>query len=516
MLIAISTGLLTFYYTGALGDVAQRFVYVLRRDLFAHMQVLSLRFHDCQRSGDLIMRLTSDVQSIQDVMANGSILLVTNATLLAGMLALMLWLNWQFTIIALSVAPFLFYTVVRYTYRIKVAARDARRSDGLLSSLIQETLTSIRVVQGLAQEDQQNERFAIQNNTSLEAYLKSVQYQARVAPLVDVLAAVALALVMWYGSMQVLSGNLTTGDLVVFFAYITNLYAPIKALSRLSYGFNKASIAAERITDIMRVDSEVKDIPNARTLDTTIGELEMKHVSFAYESGRTVLEDINLTARPGETIALVGATGAGKSTLVSLILRLYDPTMGAVCLDGVDVRQYRLRSLRDQIGIVLQDSLLFSGSIRENIAFGRPDARDDEILAAARVANAHEFIDRFPKGYSTHVSERGSSLSGGQKQRIAIARAVLRNASILILDEPTSGLDAVAEQAVVEALHNASVGRTTFLIAHRLTTARFADRIIVLEHGRIVEQGTHSQLLSRGGQYGQLHKLQIGELSLSI
>ena len=504
LFIGTGTGLLTYYYTRAVGDVGRRVAFTLRRDLFAHMQRLSLRFHDRQRTGDLITRLTSDIQNIQDVIANGSIILVGNSLLLVGMMAMMFWLDWQFAATALSVAPFLFWTVFRYTRRMKVAARAARTSDGLLASLAQETLASIRIVQGLAQEDRQDERFHVQNLSSLQAYLEGIRYQARVAPLVDVLAALGLTLVMWYGATRVRAGVLTTGDVVVFFAYVTNLYSPMRALSKMSYALSKASIGAERIAEVMRVRHEVSDRNDSEPAPRFEGHIEFRDVAFEYESGRPVLFGVNLDIAPGQKIALVGPSGAGKSTLVSLIPRLYDPTAGSVRIDGRDIRDYRVHSVRDQISLVLQDALLFSGTIRENIAFGRPDASDEEIMAAAITANAHEFIEQFPDGYETLVAERGSTLSGGQKQRIAIARAVLRDAPILILDEPASGLDAVSERAVIEALDRAAAGRTTLTITHRLSTVTFADRIIVLEQGRIVEDRAQADPGARAGRYADL------------
>ncbi len=509
LLIALSTGLLTYAYTRSLGIVGQRFVFDLRCRLFAHMQQLSLRFHDTQRRGDLITRLTSDIQAIQDLVSNGLIVFGSNTFLLIGMLILMFWLNWQFAFVALAVAPLLFWTVFRYTHRIKVAARQARVSTGLLASLAQETLASIRIVQGLAQEEQQNDRFQAQSQSSLRSYLEGVRYQARVAPLVDVFAAVGLALVMWFGATHVIEGHLTTGDMVVFFAYVTNLYSPMKALSRLSYVTSKASVGAERIADIMGVSSEVKDRQGSREVSQLKGEIEFRDVSFEYHSGQSVLSRINLSIAPGEKIAIVGATGAGKSTLISLVPRLYDPSSGTVSIDAEDIRNYSVQSLRAQISLVLQDSLLFSGTIRENIAFGRPDASDKEIVAAAVVANVAEFIDVLPDGYETLVAEAGTTLSGGQKQRIAIARAILRGSPILILDEPTSGLDAASERTVIDALERAARGRTTLLIAHRLTTVRLADRIIVLDKGRIVEEGPHQELLSRRGKYAHLYSLQL-------
>jgi ATP-binding cassette subfamily B protein len=508
LIIAVSTGILTYYYTRILGDVGQRFVFALRRNLFAHLQRLSLRFHDRQRIGDLISRLTSDIDAIQDMIANGSIVFGSNAFLLTGMLILMFWLNWRFAFAALSVTPLLFWTVFRYANRIRVATGKARASTGLLASLAQETLASIRIVQGLAQEEQQDERFRAQSTTSSQAYLEGIRYQAGIWPVVDLLAAIGLAIVMWYGATRVMAGELSTGDVVIFFAYVTNFYSPMRQLARLSYMFNRSCVGAERIAEVMNVRSEVVDRDGARTAPRLKGLIEFRNVLFEYERARPVLSRIELAIVPGEKVAIVGATGAGKSTLVSLVLRLYDPSEGAVCIDGEDIRNYSVQSLREQIGLVLQDSLLFSGTIRENIAFGRPGASEPEIIAAAVTANADDFIQRLPDGYDTVMAERGSTLSGGEKQRIAIARAVLRDAPILILDEPTSSLDAASEQLVMNALERSAAGRTTLIIAHRLTTVRLADRIVVLEDGRIVEEGNRQELLARQGRYWRLYHLQ--------
>jgi ATP-binding cassette, subfamily B, bacterial len=508
LIIALITGLLTYLYTSILGRVGQRVVFGVRRDLFAHMQRLSLRFHDRQRTGDLTTRLTSDIQALQDVISNGTILVGSSTLLLVGMLVLMLWLDWHFALAALSVTPLLFLVTFRYTRRIKLATRKARASTGLIASLAQETLASIRIVQGLAQEDQLDDRFQARNEDQLQAYLESVRYQARIAPLVDGLAALGLAIVMWYGATRVIAGELTTGDVVIFFAYVTSFYGPMKAISRSTNSFSRAGVGLERIAEVLGVRSEVTDRPGARSAPRLRGHIVLQDVSFEYAAGQPVLSHINLKIAPGEKVAIVGATGAGKSTLVSLVPRFYDPSHGTVCMDGRDIRSYTLQSLREQISLVLQESLLFSGSILENIVFGAPGATDEKIVAAAIAAHADEFIQRLPDGYQTVISERGTTLSAGQRQRIAIARAILRDASILILDEPTSGLDASAECIVMEALEGVVAGRTTLIIAHRLTTVRLADRIIVLDQGQIVEEGTEAQLLACNGWYARLYRLQ--------
>jgi len=508
LLLAVITGLLTYYFTRAMGNVAQHFVFAIRRDLFAHMQRLSLRFHDRQRTGDLITRLTSDTQAIQEMIANGLTVFCVNTCLLTGMLVLMFWLSWQFALISLSVAPLLFL-VFRYKRHIKVASRQARASTGLLASLAQETLASIRIVQGLAQEEQQDERFQARSESHHQAYLDIVRYQARVVPLVEFLAAVGLTIVMWYGATRVLAGELTTGDVVLFFVYITNLYNPMKGLARSSYLFSTASVGAERIAEVMSARSDVTDREGARAVSGLKGDIEFRDVSFEYEAGRPVLSHINLAIKPGEKVAIVGATGAGKSTLVSLIPRFYDPIEGEVRIDGEDIRNYTLQSLREQISLVLQDQLLFSGTVRENIAFGRPRASDEEIVAAAVAANADEFIQQLPDGYETLVAERATTLSGGQKQRIAIARAILRNAPIILLDEPTTGLDANAEDLVMQGLARLLKGRTAIVIAHRLTTVSRADSILVLDKGEIVERGTHEKLVAMGGRYAEFYELQF-------
>jgi subfamily B ATP-binding cassette protein MsbA len=515
VLVGIGTGLFTYAYTRGMGDVGRHMAFQLRRDLFAHLQRLSLRFHDSRRTGDLTIRLTNDIQSIQEVVANGVSVFATNALLLAGMVVVMLWLDWRFALVALSLSPLLFLAVFRYTGRIRIAARAARSSNGLLAAFTQETLAAIRIVQGLGREGFQDGRFETQNRVTLEASLLGIRYQARIAPLVDILAGGGLALVMWYGASCVAAGRVTTGDVVVFFAYVTNLYAPMRALARLSGAMSRAVVGAERIGEILAIEHEVRDRPGAGAAPRLSGAMEFDRVSFGYDADRTVLRSLSFRVAPGERVAIVGASGAGKSTLVSLLARLYDPTEGTIRADGRDIREFGIGSLREQTSLVLQDALLFSGSIADNIGFGRPSATLAEIEQAASVAGADEFIRSLPDGYATLIGERGVNLSGGQRQRLAIARAILRDAPIVILDEPTSGLDVATERDLLATLATAIAGKTTFLVAHRLTTVQLATRVIVLDGGEIVEDGDPGQLMRRDGRFARLHLAQRGSPELA-
>jgi ATP-binding cassette subfamily B protein len=421
----------------------------------------------------------------------------------------MLRIDWSFTLIALAMCPFLFTAVNRYTRRIKSVSRLARRKEGGLAAHAGEVLGAIRVVQAFTREDHEDQRFSQQSSRTLAANLQVIRLQAQFSPLVDILASVGTAIVLYVGAQRVLSGQLNLGILLVFLSYLSSLYKPMRQLSKLAYVSSKGVASAERVAEVLDAEIDVQDPHDRRPAPPLSGRVSFENVEFAYGE-KTVLHDIDLTAEPGEMVALVGPTGAGKSSLVSLIPRFFDVRRGCVLLDGTDVRSVSLRSLRAQIAIVLQEPILFEGTILENIAYGRPSASEDQILAAARAALVDDFVNRLPDGYDSRIGERGATLSGGERQRISIARALVRDAPILILDEPTSGLDPMSEKVVMEALRNLVSDRTTFVIAHRMSTVAGADQVLVLDHGRIVERGTHDALKqAAGGLYRSFLELQM-------
>jgi subfamily B ATP-binding cassette protein MsbA len=505
LLIAAATGAATYASKRILGRVGRTFAHDLRGRLFGHLQRLSLRFHDKQRSGDLVTRLTSDVSTVQEAVTDTGVEALKNLFQGAALFTVMLFMNWRFALVSLWVAPLLAWAASRVRSRVRRTAREARTSAGLLASVAQETLTSMRLVQALTQERRQQERFQEQNRKCLEAYQQGIEQQARLAPAIDLLEAAGLALVMAVGAVQVWGGSASVGDLVVFLAYLNKLYTPMKSLSKISVVLAKARASSERIRDLLDARPEVVDRPGAVGAPAFAGGVEFRDVSFRYDPGRPALSRIHFRILPGEKVALVGPSGAGKSTLLGLIARLYDPDSGTIFVDGRDVRDYRLRSLRDQISLVLQDALLFSGTVEDNVAFGCPGASANDIVRACVLADADEFIRKLPDGYRSVLAERGSTLSGGERQRLAVARAILRNAPILLLDEPTTGLDAASEESVLQSLERASQGKTTILVSHRPRCTRFVDRVLVLDGGSIVECGSSAQLLALGGLYAKLH-----------
>ncbi|PYS92580.1 MAG: ABC transporter ATP-binding protein [Acidobacteria bacterium] len=490
-------------------SVGQWVMHDLRRTLYYHIQRLSLAFHDQKRTGDLISRVTGDIDAIQSLISSVLLGMLVQILTLVGMIGVMFYLNWQFTLIALSVAPALFLVVYSFTRRIKRASRAVRKQEGAVVSVLQEVLSSIRVVQAFTREDYEQRRFEHESLESVEIALRARKLKAILPPLVEIIVAVGTCLVVWYGTRLVLQGELSAGALIVFFLYLGKMYKPMRQLSKMTDTVSKAIVGWERIREVLETERQVHNLRGARTAPHFKGQIEFEHVSFGYEKARPVLKDINLRIEPGQVAALVGPTGAGKTTIISLIPRFYDPHTGRVLIDGTDVRRFKIKSLRQQISFVLQESLLFRAPVWQNIAYGKPEAKRDEIIRAAKLANAHEFIVQMPEGYDTMVGERGETLSGGQRQRITIARAIIRNAPLLILDEPATGLDAASEELVFDALTRLMAGKTSIVIAHRLATIMQADVIFVIDEGRVVEQGTHQELLARGGLYAELHEIQF-------
>ncbi len=489
-------------------SVAQWVTHNLRRTVYAHIQKMSLAYHDRKQIGDLLSRVTSDIDAVQSFVVSGLMSAVVNSLMLVGMVGVMFYLNWRFTLIALSVAPVLGAVVYTYTRQIKKASRAVRKKEGEIVSVMQEVLSSIRVVKAFAREDYEQHRLEEQSLEGLEIALKARSLKAKLSPMVEVIVAIGTALVLWFGARMALKGTLSPGALIVFLFYLGKLFKPMQELSKMTDAYSKAAVGFERIREVLDTQNEVKDMARAKPLLHVKGEIEFDQVTFGYENEAPVLKDVSFTIKSGQVVALVGPSGAGKTTIISLIPRFYDPNLGTVKIDALDVKRLQQKSLRRHIGFVLQETLLFNTTVWGNIAYGKPAASRNEILRAAEQANADEFIRKLADGYDTIVGERGVTLSGGQRQRIAIARAIICDTPILILDEPSSGLDAASERLVFEALDRLMEGKTTVVIAHRLSTIRRADCIFVIEEGQIVENGNHEQLLRAGGLYAELNELQ--------
>jgi len=507
--IAILDAIFSYIEKYATTSAGQWIMHDLRRLVYNHVQHLSLGFHTQKRTGDLISRITSDVEAIQTFIIADLLGLVVDALTLIGMATVMFYLNWRFTLVALSVTPLLFAVTYFYTRRSKKASRDVRRKEGEIVSLLQEVLSAIGVVKAFAREDYEQQRLERESAESVHLALRARSLKAKLSPLVGIVVALGTALVLWYGGALVIGGALSAGSLVVFIWYLGKMYKPMQDFAKMTDAFTKASVGYERIREIFETHPTVRDLPDARHAPPLRGEIEFEQVGFSYMPDRPVLTNITLKAEAGRMTALVGPTGSGKTTVAALIGRFYDPNSGSVTIDGIDLREFEQKSLRDQISFVLQENILFHSSIAQNIAYGKPEATLAEIQSAAESANAHDFISKLPQGYDTMVGERGTTLSGGQRQRIAIARAIIRDTPILIMDEPSSGLDAASEELVFEAIDRLIEGKTAIVIAHRFSTIRRANRIFVIEDGRIVESGTHQQLLPSGGLYAKLYELQF-------
>jgi ATP-binding cassette, subfamily B, bacterial len=500
-----------YWNTVGFALVGNRVLTEVRSVLYCHLQTLSLSFHNSARGGDLTLRVISDVGLLQEIVVTAFLPLLANCLILIGMLGIMIWLNAQLTLLVLALIPLFWLTTLRLTRRIREVSRQQRQREGAMAATAAESIGAIKIVQALSLEDKFASVFTGQNKKNLKQGVKAKRLAANLERTVDALVGGATALVLWRGSELVLDNALTPGDLLVFLSYLKNAFKPMRDFAKYTGRLAKATAAGERILDLLDQTPEVYDSPQAKLAPPFVGLVQFQSVSFCYKPGYPVLKEIGFLAYPGQRVAIVGHSGSGKSTLSNLLLRLYDPTEGEILIDQHPIRDYTLASLRSQISIVLQDSLLFATSIWDNIGYGSPSATQADIIAAAKLANAHDFILALPNGYDTVIGERGVTLSGGQRQRVAVARAAVRQAPILILDEPTTGLDKANEQEVLDALERLTAGRTTFLIVHDLALAAKADCILYIERGRLLERGTHQELMSINGRYASLYRLQIAE-----
>ena len=515
LLIAMCGGLCSYLQIFMTSSIGYNMVHALRRELFAHLQRLSLSFHNRARSGDLLTKIAGDTNTLKDVFAESILKFSTHLLTVVGMFAIMFALNWKIGLIALATIPFLCYSLFHLYRKTKVSAKTQRKQEGRVASRMSEVLSAIPLVQAFAREEYEEEQFNAATAKTLQESVRIARLEAAATRSSEMITATGTAAAVLFGALQVVHGRMMPGELVLVVSYLTNMYKPIRSLAKLSTDFSKAMASAERISEVLDIEPEIQDPPDAIVATSLQGEIIFDRVSFDYGDGRDVLKQVSFAVSPGQRLALVGVSGAGKSTIVSLILRLYEPQEGAIFIDGTDIRRFRRESLRRQIGIVLQNSILFGATVRENIAYGKPEASGEEIVAAARAANADEFIVEMENGYETVIGERGGTLSGGQRQRIAIARALIRNAPILIMDEPMTGLDVESEAKVRDALARLMEGKTCLIITHDLQSVADADLVLVLEGGRIIERGRHAELFARSRRYRQLYELNVQHAAMN-
>ena len=518
MLNLIAAGILVvmftrgvFYYGQSylVSYVGQRVIIDVRSVLFRKFQRMPLSYYDKQQTGTVMSYITNDVAVMQSAIVDNLIELVTEGSILIGSLAMMIYLDWKLSLLTLMTIPLVGFAMKIFGRKLKRSSTVIQERVAEITSLLQESISAIRVVKSFVRESYEIKRFEEQNWRNFQAAMKNVKLSSLLTPTVEFLAAIAVTFIVWFGGYEVVNEVITAGELVAFLTYAVNLANPVKRLSRVYAAIQKAMAAAERVFDIMDLDEKITDVPGAKPLPPIKGKVEFKDITFSYKEGQPALQHISLKAEPGQMIALVGPSGSGKSTIANLIPRFYDVDSGVITIDDHDIRQVTADSLREQIGLVPQETMLFSTSVMENIRYGRLEATDEEVIEAAKAANAEEFIKELPEGYDTKLGERGLNLSGGQRQRLAIARAILKNPRVLIFDEATSALDTESEKIVQDALDNLMVGRTSFVIAHRLSTIFNADQIFVVENGHLREHGTHEELLAAGGLYSNLYNIQF-------
>lgn len=500
-------GVTTFGHRYLMGFIGQRVITDLRARLFAHLQKLSISYYDRRRTGEIMSNLTNDIQALQAAIVDNFIILVQESAIFVGSFISMVYLQWKLTALCLVIVPMVSYIIKFFGKKLHSSGGVVQEKLADVTSMLQESIMGVRIVRSFNRSAFEIARFRDVNEANFKANVKTIQQSSQLTPFVEFFAALAVVAIIWYGGMSVIDGVMTSGELIAFLIYAINLANPTRRVAEAFGNIQKSLAAADRIFAILDTEPEVAEKPDAKPLTVPEGRVEFRHVAFAYEAGHPVLTDVNFVARPGETVAIVGPSGAGKTTIANILPRFYDVTGGEVLIDGTDIRDVTIGSLREAIGMVPQDTLLFNTTIKNNILYGRLDATEDEIWDAVRAANAEGFIRALPDGIETKVGDRGLMLSGGQRQRIAIARALLKNPSILILDEATSALDTESEKIVQDALDKLLVGRTAFVIAHRLSTIRTADVILVISGGVIAERGTHEELMEKGGLYHELYTM---------